>query len=1213
MAIQLINVGETANDTTGDSLRTAFLKCNANFTELYNATSSGLRAWVITKNDYQAYNGDRVLVNTSLGEVTITLPPNPVQGDWVQIADAWNFSVNNLIIISEQTVEGFAEDIRIDIRGLFVEFIFGDTTWKIITSLGVQGPPGPPGSVEEGRAYNISVTGDDSTVLVDGLTNTINLDGTVRGDIVPDQDSQYDLGSLNLQWKSLYVSNNTIYLGGRSLSLVGDNIAIGSSDGSSVILTATQDYVDAAIGDGVPQTLNDLGIVDGQAGQVLTTDGQGVYTFQTPADASIVPYAVFTHRVHPVSDPYEFTKPSGTDLEDPIDTDLTLTRKRGEGGAIYNSALESVYNASTSPQGTLWNTEGWSNLDDIKSRYYTTFKQAFRNKVGINILGKELVMHDTINNKYYKVKFTQWDVGAGVGGGFQYTRQLLNSEEPVGLTFADGTIQTTAPKDFWDEPQVFVGDTNSYTLGLNDRGHHVYAYNSAIQVPSNLQVAFPIGTTVRIIASSSPVRIIPCECITPSVIYRNGFTDPSGEWVVSAYSSSTLTKVDINTWRLTSDDALAGTGGGGDGNTSPVLPYVELTNNPVIFEPYSGELISFTKEDYATGAEATDEVDTGLAITRGNQRGIYNPYLEPAWDNSNNDGTSPAGTLWNKDGWTDLTNLADRRYFSFYEVNLGRIGNNVLNTEFVMKDVANNRYYKFIFTVWGQSWQGAPVSYTRTEIDAVTGEDIGEPVEFVKPGGSDPALVNDPIDTDLTITRGNNQGIYNIALETSWSEQGDGEDSPEGTLWNSDGWGRLDDVKQRNYVTWQESLGYAVGENIINTELVMWDTINDKYWAIKFSSWTQGGDGGGFSYTRQQINTSQIFVKSNYGDEVDEISEGLHITRGEYGWLYNPLEDEGYGDDTPTGSLWNNDGWDDFSDVESRTYIPLATIWGGRFQGIPGARMVMKDTTTDKYWAIQFLTWTAGNGGGFSYLRYELDLTQLNEGVKFADGTVLKTAIGVGRVKSTASGNRRIEEAAGSKTISVTEKVAQPSVAGTSWDTRTDYYVYLVWDQDLYNLYNGPTNPSFEVSVDNNVWYSARIVGAYNNNWLQIYLEGDRQLSVTQGEPLYYRVVTGGEPIVWWDKNDLPGGGGDFRGAVIDYHAYTGDATFIGTIHIVDDDGEEHITHTEVSSGGSDSENDDLWIVQNEGTISYRRIDGESRTLKVHWTAKVFYGSEYYD
>ena len=120
-------------------------------------------------------------------------------------------------------------------------------------------------------------------------------------------------------------------------------------------------------------------------------------------------------------------------------------------------------------------------------------------------------------------------------------------------------------------------------------------------------------------------------------------------------------------------------------------------------------------------------------------------------------------------------------------------------------------------------------------------------------------------------------------------------------------------------------------------------------------------------------------------------------------------------------------------------------------------------------------------------------------------------------------------------------------------------------------------------------------------------------VSYDTGDNVYFRYKTGGQPVVWWDKDELPSGSANFRGAVIDYHAYTGEATIIGTIHIVDDDGEENVTHTEVSSGSTDSENDDLWLVQNEGTISYRRIDGESKALKIHWTAKVFYGSELYD
>ena len=48
MAKQTINIGTTANDKTGDQLRTAFTKTNDNFTEVYayplNSISSGTPA-----------------------------------------------------------------------------------------------------------------------------------------------------------------------------------------------------------------------------------------------------------------------------------------------------------------------------------------------------------------------------------------------------------------------------------------------------------------------------------------------------------------------------------------------------------------------------------------------------------------------------------------------------------------------------------------------------------------------------------------------------------------------------------------------------------------------------------------------------------------------------------------------------------------------------------------------------------------------------------------------------------------------------------------------------------------------------------------------------------------------------------------------------------------------------------------------------------------
>ena len=278
----------------------------------------------------------------------------------------------------------------------------------------------------------------------------------------------------------------------------------------------------------------------------------------------------------------------------------------------------------------------------------------------------------------------------------------------------------------------------------------------------------------------------------------------------------------------------------------------------------------------------------------------------------------------------------------------------------------------------------------------------------------------------------------------------------------------------------------------------------------------------------------------------------------------------------------------------------------------------------DKYYAIQWLSWTQNNaGGGFSYLRYEIDLTKLNEGITFPDGTVQKTAYVPTNVKLTAPGDRRIEEVAGYKSVSVTERIlrninttASRNYDGNNviWFDRTTTTIdEILNDREAAGIID---NTTIEFSLDNTTWYKLGNgeLSSGDEKGFVITVSGDTPLTYSLGDTVYFRYVGGGAPVVWWDKDDLPGGSGDFRGAVIDYHAYVpGDGTIIGTIHIVDDDGEENITHTEVSSGSDSLENADLWYVTSEGEIKFRRTDGDSSTLKIQWTAKVFYGSEYYN
>ena len=119
MAKQSINVGTTANDKKGDSLRAAFVKVNANFTELY----------------------------TALGLTDVTL----------------NLGA----------------------------FTFTGSTMST----------------------------DDSTNIVIDKPITVNGEITVDGDITPKTDFGASLGTPTKQFKSLYVSNNTIYIGGTAVGV----------------------------------------------------------------------------------------------------------------------------------------------------------------------------------------------------------------------------------------------------------------------------------------------------------------------------------------------------------------------------------------------------------------------------------------------------------------------------------------------------------------------------------------------------------------------------------------------------------------------------------------------------------------------------------------------------------------------------------------------------------------------------------------------------------------------------------------------------------------------------------------------------------------------------------------------------------------------------------------------------------------------------------
>jgi hypothetical protein len=132
----------------------------------------------------------------------------------------------------------------------------------------------------------------------------------------------------------------------------------------------------------------------------------------------------------------------------------------------------------------------------------------------------------------------------------------------------------------------------------------------------------------------------------------------------------------------------------------------------------------------------------------------------------------------------------------------------------------------------------------------------------------------DEIDTNMSLTRGTTGGLYNPVYQSAWRTYKDGvtiptdnygkenglstwNSTPVGTYWNSDGGDVFGNFTQspfnsRQYYGFHTSLQCEIGNYILIKHLLMWDTLNNKYYEFIFTSWGED-DGGSFSYFRREL------------------------------------------------------------------------------------------------------------------------------------------------------------------------------------------------------------------------------------------------------------------------------------------------------------------------------------------------------------------------
>jgi hypothetical protein len=103
----------------------------------------GLDEWIRITSNYTAESGNRIIADTTAAGFTITLPSSPELGYYIVLTDGGDWSINPLIISAgSSSIEGYNEDVIIDIGGVTTELLWDGSMWQITATIGAAGSPG---------------------------------------------------------------------------------------------------------------------------------------------------------------------------------------------------------------------------------------------------------------------------------------------------------------------------------------------------------------------------------------------------------------------------------------------------------------------------------------------------------------------------------------------------------------------------------------------------------------------------------------------------------------------------------------------------------------------------------------------------------------------------------------------------------------------------------------------------------------------------------------------------------------------------------------------------------------------------------------------------------------------------------------------------------------------------------------------------------------
>jgi len=218
MAKQTVNIGTNQDDGTGDVLRAAFKKINANFDEVYTelggSSLSNLK-YSGTTISTDTLNANIILDSNGTGVIQLSGPVTVSE----TLGVTGNTTVTGTLDVDGNTsLDAVTISETLDVTGV--------TTLSAITATSVT----LSGAIVIGGTASLNGSVD----LGDSSADTVTITGRVDSSIVPSITETNSLGSTSLRWATVYAKDGDF---SGDITLAG-NITVGDSNSDTISITA---------------------------------------------------------------------------------------------------------------------------------------------------------------------------------------------------------------------------------------------------------------------------------------------------------------------------------------------------------------------------------------------------------------------------------------------------------------------------------------------------------------------------------------------------------------------------------------------------------------------------------------------------------------------------------------------------------------------------------------------------------------------------------------------------------------------------------------------------------------------------------------------------------------------------------------------------------------------------------------------------------------